>query len=355
MRKSTGEVKSMELFSSDVDVSDLILKKRYAKAAKILHARLEVDPGKAFFRQQLADVLVLDGRRDEALPILEDLADEFAKNGFAAKAIAVLKKIQRLDSSRASIERKLARLLSERVEEEARYAAFRRPPVKIEKLARKSEAASVDPTEPSKLLPRPPEDEVVIEFDATELEEQAPGLPPEVAAAAISQPSPGARPKEAEVEQWREFGFEPPVSVSLTKTPLFSDLNTNELMAVMEGLSLQTLEAGDIIVSEGEPGESLFILSTGTAKAWVRDASGKAHPIRTMVEGDFFGEVSIMTGRPRTATITAVTACELLELDREAVGSITKRFPRVLEVLKTFCETRIQNPAELQIRLQGAS
>lgn len=350
----------MDFFSSSVDVSELILKKSYGKAVKVLKARLEADPGKftTYQRQQLADVLILDGKTSEALPILEALADEFARGGLVAKAIAVLKKTQRLDPSRVWIDAKLARLLKEKDAEADRVQKFTKAPPSIEEIAaRRSATAAASEMEPSARFAEPmtPVGEYLIEMDESPAEKAAAASRPPVASPPAAAPP--AVPSVEVVEPWREFGMEPPdagVPAGLTKTPLFSDFDANELLAVMEGLALRSVEAGDVIVSEGEPGASMFILSTGIAKAWVRDATGRAHPIRTMCDGDFFGEVSIMTGRPRTATITAATACELLELDRDTVTTITRSYPRVQEVLAAFCDARMHNPAEQEIRRQGA-
>ncbi len=311
----------MDVFSG-VDVSDLILKRNYGKAAKVLRGRVEADPDKPFLRQQLADVLLLDGKKGEALPILQKLADEFAREGLFAKAIAVLKKIQRLEPGTVGVDAKLARLLKERDGQGAQMAGAIRPPASIEQLAsRKAAAAAEEPTAPKPIpLSDVTGEEFVIEIGTSSLLDPPP-------------PSPGG---------------------ALSRTPLFSDLDAGELIALMDGLTLASFEAGDVIVSEGEPGASLFILSTGTAKAWVKDASGKAHPVRTMSDGDFFGEVSILMGGSRTATVTAATRCELLELDRGTVRSITSTYPRVGQVLTDFCQERIANPKEREIRRKGA-
>jgi cAMP-dependent protein kinase regulator len=55
-----------------------------------------------------------------------------------------------------------------------------------------------------------------------------------------------------------------------------------------------------------------------------------------MEEGTFFGEISILSGKPRTATVTAATHCELLELDRSTLDEITKTHPHVQSVLEEF-------------------
>jgi CRP-like cAMP-binding protein len=53
-----------------------------------------------------------------------------------------------------------------------------------------------------------------------------------------------------------------------------------------------------------------------------------------MGEGTFFGEISVLSGKPRTATVTAASDCELLELDRASLDEITKTHPNVRRVLE---------------------
>ena len=89
---------------------------------------------------------------------------------------------------------------------------------------------------------------------------------------------------------------------------------------------------------------------TRTVKAWTKDARGHYVLARTMHDGDFFGEVSVLTGKPRTATITAATEVEVLELDKATLDGITQKYPRVRKVLEDFQKKRAQETVEAIIR-----
>jgi cAMP-dependent protein kinase regulator len=141
-----------------------------------------------------------------------------------------------------------------------------------------------------------------------------------------------------------------PPAGEAVRSPLFSDFSSGELLAVMSGLQLLAFEAGDIVITEGEPGDSLFVVSTGQVKAFVRSPAGRHVQVREMGEGAFFGEISILKGGPRTATVTAASRVELLELDRATLDGITATHPRVRAVLEAFCRERAGSADEALVR-----
>jgi hypothetical protein len=128
-------------------------------------------------------------------------------------------------------------------------------------------------------------------------------------------------------------------------SPLFRDFSVDEMVAVIQGLNLLSYERGDVILREGAPGGSLYMLTTGMVRAFRKDPSGRQVRLGDLVEGAFFGEVSILTGGRRTATVAALTRCELLELDRPTLDSIRTTHPHVWEVLEDFARQRGAKPA----------
>jgi cAMP-dependent protein kinase regulator len=136
--------------------------------------------------------------------------------------------------------------------------------------------------------------------------------------------------------QGKEEPDEPPP----THIPLFSDLTTSEFIAVAILLVRRVAKTGEIIVREGDPGDSMFIVSTGEVRATI-SKGGQQVPVATMRDGDFFGEMAVLTGEPRTATVTAVKATELLELSRENLQEICSRHPHVEAKIRLAYDERV--------------
>ena len=126
------------------------------------------------------------------------------------------------------------------------------------------------------------------------------------------------------------------------RSPLFDDLSADELAAVIQGLDLRSFSPGDLVVTQGEAGRSLFVVVSGRLKVWVREGAGSSRCVRTLGGGDFLGEVSLLTGSPRTATVCAASAADLLELEWSRVEEIVRDHPRVADVLRSFCDERLR-------------
>jgi hypothetical protein len=132
----------------------------------------------------------------------------------------------------------------------------------------------------------------------------------------------------------------PPPS-QIVVSPLFRSFSVDEMVAVIQGLRLLTFNRGGVILREGSPGGSLYTLTSGRVRAFKKDpATGQQVQLGDLSEGAFFGEMSILTGQPRMASIVALTRCELLELDRPTLDEITKKHPHVWDVLREFAEKR---------------
>lgn len=90
--------------------------------------------------------------------------------------------------------------------------------------------------------------------------------------------------------------------------------------------------AREIIVREGDGGDSMFLLSRGEARVTI-SKDGATDEVARLGAGAFFGEMSLLTGDPRTATVTAVTDCDLLELSADSFRQIVAANPAIVDVI----------------------
>jgi len=124
---------------------------------------------------------------------------------------------------------------------------------------------------------------------------------------------------------------------TLKQSPLFKELSTLELEAVMAFLEPQSVKAGEIIFNEGDAGEEMFILISGKVDAWVNQADGTQRKMFGLNPGDFFGEMSIIANENRSATLTANGNLELLAIHGTDFYRIVFEYPMIgVKILKVI-------------------
>lgn len=143
---------------------------------------------------------------------------------------------------------------------------------------------------------------------------------------------------------------EPLFERQVPKSPLFEMLNETEREAIVKEMEIETHDEGSVVLNEGDPGTSMYVIASGEVKVYTRPAnkSGSIYLAR-LGEGDFFGEVSVLTGKPRTATITASQRTELLRLDKSKLDGVLSKFPGIRKVLDDFYQKRAKHTVEAMI------
>ena len=112
----------------------------------------------------------------------------------------------------------------------------------------------------------------------------------------------------------------------------FGRLPTPVLRSMIEKFKPVSVQKADLIIREGDDAGPLFIIEKGRARAFTA-LNGREHNLRFLREGDFFGELSILNGSPRTASVEAFTDCQLLSLEPGAVHVLRRRFPEFDKLL----------------------
>ena len=110
----------------------------------------------------------------------------------------------------------------------------------------------------------------------------------------------------------------------IKKVPLFSKLKKKELEEVAHIADELDLRKGKVMAEEGDRGREFFVLLEGEADVTKGDKS-----INTMREGDFFGEIALVTQMPRTASVTATTDVRVLVITDRDFGALLKHSPEV--------------------------
>lgn len=129
----------------------------------------------------------------------------------------------------------------------------------------------------------------------------------------------------------------------LPPIPLFSELPADAFARVLSALKLKRTRPGEVIVAEGEPGHSFYVLARGTVVVSKHLAQGGESRLATLHEGAIFGEMALVSASPRTATVTAESDCDLLEFDREALGAASQEVAVVATALDKFTRERLLN------------
>lgn len=142
---------------------------------------------------------------------------------------------------------------------------------------------------------------------------------------------------------------EPAFKEPAPESPLFENMTDEERDAVVSQMVLETFDEDEIVIREGDLGSSLYVIVSGDVKVFGKNPKGEAVYLANLRDGDFFGEVSVLTGRPRTATISAAARSELLRLDKEKLDTIIEKHPRVREILEAFYEKRAKHTVDAMV------
>jgi tetratricopeptide (TPR) repeat protein len=188
-------------------------------------------------------------------------------------------------------------------------------------------------------------DDAVAQYEATAKYYEDNGLT--VQAIAVRKKAEKVReqlPKPSEEAGRSEPLFTRPVP----KSPLFEMLSPEERSAFVQEMELETHDEGSVIITEGDPGTSMYVIASGEVKVYTRGTAGTIYLAR-LGEGDFFGEVSVLTGKPRTATITASQRTEVLRLDKVKLDGVLSRYPGIRKVLDDFYKKRAEHTVEAMI------
>lgn len=127
---------------------------------------------------------------------------------------------------------------------------------------------------------------------------------------------------------------------------LFQSLSDADRQALGANLVTVHYPAGSVIFHAGEPGDSLYVISSGTAEVFVKNNTGEVVVLEVAGRGDFFGEISLLDSGPRTASVRVVEDVEAVCLSRERLEAFLEANPSAAMSLLAATGRRLRVSAE---------
>jgi small-conductance mechanosensitive channel/CRP-like cAMP-binding protein len=127
----------------------------------------------------------------------------------------------------------------------------------------------------------------------------------------------------------------------LAAVDIFAPLSDDETEVLAQAAVRHIFAPGEIVIREGDPGSSMFVVHNGRVSVQVNE-NGRPRNVALLNEGDFFGEMALFTGEPRTANVIALEETEVLEIGHEAMKRVFDTNPDLVESLSHIMADRRQ-------------
>jgi len=356
------------------DLAKFVEQSQWAKAVTCLQGLVELEPANANYHLRMGDYCVKGGNKPDAVKAYYRAAKLFVDSGFSVKGIATYKMILRL-----APQEKQAQQLMRAINSSPAVAAALVPPPFLapEEPAPPSLLAPEEPAPAPSLAPEEPPPPLTLEVPSPPIAPEAPApklpfapkapappprtpaAPPPAAKAAPPPPPPtpppvkvappptfeAAPPPALESEAASEL--EPEVEVMGSEqlevkkdiNPLFAAFTEEEFGAVVEKLEPLQFMAGERMIAEGDEGDAMYLISRGGGRV-IKEIDGQEVVLDELGEGEFFGEMSLLVGGPRSASVFATADTEVLRLKSSDLFDVIKQYPRIENALEQFYDKR---------------
>jgi CRP-like cAMP-binding protein len=132
-----------------------------------------------------------------------------------------------------------------------------------------------------------------------------------------------------------------PYHPQLHRIPFLSELAEEPLRAVLHAARVHRLDAGDQVLRQGEPGNSLFLVASGELRVFVQSAAGPPRELARVHQNSLVGEMALLTSQPRAATVAVIREASVIELTRDALETAAGQIPALRVSLDRFARERL--------------
>jgi len=162
-------------------------------------------------------------------------------------------------------------------------------------------------------------------------------VPPEHAAQVAAPPEANAEPVQ--------------MQIYLRKIPLLAELSEEHMTRVKAELRVRHYAKREVVLQKGAPGDSLLFLLTGSLQVVDITEDGRAIGLRMLVPGDFFGEIAVINGSLRSASVVALTPVLVALLPRATALHLFAHSPPVANQMLRFLAAKVQRDSEFRALL----
>ncbi len=127
----------------------------------------------------------------------------------------------------------------------------------------------------------------------------------------------------------------------LPQIPLFSDLPPDAFIELFDRCPLRRFDEGEQVIAQGSVGDAFYVVCEGSVRV-VREHEQGSSELAVLADGAFFGEMALLSGSPRFASVFSASAdTQLLEISAPVLAQLSHRYPPVAQALKKFCRQRL--------------
>jgi len=138
-------------------------------------------------------------------------------------------------------------------------------------------------------------------------------------------------------------------AVTIEKVPFFSGLDTESLAELSAAARRRTFRAGEIVFHRDDPGQVLYVIRAGKVKIYITSQDGQEVSLAVFGPGDYFGELALLDGQPRSASAVAIEAVEAFALQRTDFLNAVMRHPRIaIQVMNVLSQRLRQTDAMIE-------
>ena len=272
---------------------------QWDRALKRCIVILQGTPGCFEARMKVADILLKQGMVSEAMEVYKVIAWHFTKAGFPLLGIVAIKMLTAVEKSYSDVLEVLAGLYS-------------------------ADSDRVSPEAPAPQLPD------LRRVEVTKAAENVDQVVP-LSGAELGKLATKLATDEKGLTDYPE---------KLHSIPLFSDLPEDAFAQLLEDLKLRRFSRDGVILREGDPGKSFFLLARGMVEV-SKKVSEENLVLARLSDGSVFGEMALVSNEPRSATVRALSHVDLLELERSDLEKEARQMESIGQALKKFTRSRM--------------